>query len=349
MNRRNTMISRCLAPLSLVLLMLSACSSPQVVNRFASDNGYKVAVNLPYERTLGLDLDIYYPPQATGAPVIVFFYGGRWSLRDKSEFEFVGQALASRGFIAVLPNVRKYPDVRFPDFVDDAARAVRWTRENAPTYGGDTDKLFVMGHSSGAHIAAMLALNEAYLKKAGGSRAWLRGMIGLAGAYDFMPITAPDLRDLFGPVDRFQYSQPIFYTDGQNPPLMLIHGRNDDVLSVSNTENLARSVAKAGGAVETVIYDSLSHNMIIGSLASYLRGRADVLENIEEFVTRISKKPRARRQIELRATPLAQDNVEGLSAQPLPTPEPVPVPEVDSTTPQALPPADAAPDAAPSP
>ncbi|MEQ1439479.1 alpha/beta hydrolase [Fontimonas sp. SYSU GA230001] len=335
MKRRNPMISHWLAPLALLFLVLSGCSSPQVVNRFAADTGYKGAVNLPYDRKLGLDLDVYYPPQASAAPVIVFFYGGRWTLRDKSEFEFVGQALASRGFVTLIPNVRKYPDVRFPEFVNDAARALRWARDNAATYGGDPDKLFVMGHSSGAHIAALLALNEEYLKKVGGSRAWLRGMIGLAGAYDFMPITAPDLRDLFGPVDRFQYSQPIFYVDGRNPPLLLIHGRNDEVLSVSNTENLARSVAKAGGPVETVIYDSLSHNMVIGALASYLRGRADVLDNIEEFVVRISKQPRsARRQLDLRATPLQQDDVDGVEAQPLPTPEPVP--DSEPVTPMLL-------------
>src|SRR3546814_14262829 len=87
-----------------------------------------------------------------------------------------------------------------------------------------------MGHSSGAHIAAMLALDEEFLKGVGGSRSWLRGMIGLAGPYDFMPITAPELRDLFGPVSRFAYTQPIFFVAGQNPPLSLVHGEADDVL-----------------------------------------------------------------------------------------------------------------------
>lgn len=322
------MISRSLA--LLLVLALGACTSPGMMNRMSSDEGYKLVENVPYERRRGLDADVYYPPKAaTDAPIVVFFYGGRWQQGDKAEYRFVGQALASRGYVAVLPNVRKYPDVRFPEFMDDAAQAVKWARDNAGQFGGDADKLFVMGHSSGAHIASMLALNPEYLKAVGGSREWLRGMIGLAGAYDFMPITAPDLRDLFGPVDRFRYSQPVFYVDGQNPPLLLIHGRNDEVLWVSNTEKLAARVAKAGGAVETVLYDSLSHSMIIGSLASYLRGRADVLDNVEEFINRIGSKPRApKRETEIQGTPLIAD--------PLPDTGSEVIEEPDLSAPEAL-------------
>jgi acetyl esterase/lipase len=326
--RRNIMISRSLA--FLAVLMLGACASPGMMNRMASDEGYKLVENVPYERSRGLDADVYYPPKAADAPIVVFFYGGRWQQGDKAEYRFVGQALASRGYVAVLPNVRKYPDVRFPEFMDDAAQAVKWARDNAAQFGGNADKLFVMGHSSGAHIASMLALNPEYLKAVGGSREWLRGMIGLAGAYDFMPITAPDLRDLFGPVDRFRYSQPVFYADGQNPPLLLIHGRNDEVLWVSNTEKLAARVAKSGGAVETVLYDSLSHSMIVGSLASYLRGRADVLDNIEEFVNRISSKPRPpKRETEIQGTPLIVDPVLEPGSE-------VIIDEPDLSAPQAL-------------
>ncbi len=345
LQRRNIMISRSLA--LVLVLVLGACGSPAMMNRMASDEGYKRVENVPYERSRGLDADVYYPPQAADAPVVVFFYGGRWQQGDKAEYRFVGQALASRGYVAVLPNVRKYPDVRFPAFMEDAAQAVRWARQSAAQFGGNADKLFVMGHSSCAHIAALLALNPEYLKAAGGSREWLRGMIGLAGAYDFMPITAPDLRDLFGPVDRFPYSQPVFYVDGQNPPLLLIHGRNDEVLWASNTVNLAQRVAKAGGAVETVLYDSLSHNMIIGSLASYLRGRADVLDNIEEFVNRISSKPRPpKRETEIRGTPLIAEPLpdagsEVIDEPDLSAPQPLELPPIELTPQRSEPEADA--------
>lgn len=328
------------APLAALLLLLSACTSPAVVNRLTSDTGYKLAVNLPVERKRGIVADVYYPPNAASAPVVVFFHGGRWTSLDKSEFKFVGQALASLGYVAVLPEVRKYPQVRFPDFVDDAALALKWTHDNAGTYGGSADKLFVMGHSSGAHIAALLALNPEYLKAVGGDRSWLRGMIGLAGAYSFMPITAPDLRDMFGPVDRFRFSQPIFYADGSNPPLMLVHGRDDDVLPVKNTEELAKAVSKAGGPVETVIYDSLSHNMVVGSLASYLRGRADVLDNIGDFVTRTLKAPpRTPGKVEIQGTPLAVEEDDPAQGTPLLPPQPIlDAPAVGSELPPPPPP-----------
>jgi acetyl esterase/lipase len=262
---------------------------------------------VPYDRANNLTLDVYMPENAQNAPVVVFFFGGRWQKGDKSEFKFVGQALASRGFVTIIPNYRLYPRVRFPDFIKDGAKAVKWARDNAAHYGGKNDKLFVMGHSSGAHIAAMLALNEEYLKGVGGSRSWLRGMVGLAGAYDFMPITAPDLRDLFGPVDRFPYTQPIFFVDGQNPPMFLVHGEDDKTVEVSNSRNLAQSITKAGGPVETLIYPKMSHELIIGSFASVLRGRADVLDQVEDFIKRKARGQPTPRASSINATPLQQD------------------------------------------
>ncbi len=299
------MISRLVAYFALVAAaLLGGCASQQVLNSLSSDDGFQLTENVPYDAATGLTLDVYRPAGPGPAPVVVFFYGGRWSSGDKSEYKFVGQALASRGFVAVVPNLREYPAVRFPEFVNDGARAVRWARDNIANYGGNPQTLFIMGHSSGAHVSAMLALNGEYLKKAGMQRLELKGMIGLAGPYDFLPITAPDLRDIFGPPEKFQYSQPIFFVDGKNPPLLLAHGRNDDVIFADNTLNLARAVSKAGGAVETVMYDNLSHSMIIGSLASYLRGRADVLDQIEDFIKRTISAPPRSTEPEIRGTPL---------------------------------------------
>lgn len=281
-------------PLISALLLLSGCTGLGALNSLTSDDGYHVSSNLQYDRTTGEALDVYNTVNSQNSPVVVFFYGGRWSEGKKEDYKFVGQALTAQGFVVVIADYRKYPQVRFPAFVQDGAKAVKWTRENIQRFGGDPNKIFVMGHSSGAHIASMLALNETYLKAVGGSRAWLRGMIGLAGPYDFMPLTAPDLRDMFGPPDRYAFSQPILFVDGQNPPMLLLHADDDQVVLVKNTRNLAKAIAKAGGPVETLIYPKIScpafnsHSCILATIAAPLRRESDVLLGVSDFIKRRS-------------------------------------------------------------
>ena len=275
------------------LLLLSGCSGPAVLNSLTPTRGYDIATNLIYDESKNLRLDIYTPKDVQNAPVVLFFYGGRWSEGTKDNYRFVGESLASRGFIGVVADYRLYPQVRFPAFIDDAATAVVWLTKNVSTYGGNPDKLFVMGHSSGAHIASMLVLKEEFMTRAGGSRAMLRGMIGLAGPYDFLPIEDPTLRDVFAPPEKYQDSQPILFTSGDNPPVLLLHGEDDEIVWVKNTRNLAEQIKKAGGPIETVIYPKMSHRMILASLAKPLRGQTDVLQHIAEFVTRWSSAPRS--------------------------------------------------------
>jgi acetyl esterase/lipase len=308
---------RTLIPLLAILALLAGCTGPRVVNTFTPSGGYNVARDVPYEPAQGLTLDVYTPNGVQNAPVVVFFFGSRWARSgdsDKEYYRFVGQALAARGIVAVIPNYRLYPAVRFPAFVEDGARAVKWARTYAAGYGGSNDKVFVMGHSAGAHIAALLALNENYLKAVGGSRSWLRGMIGLAGPYNFLPITDPQLRDIFGPPEKFEQSQPIFFVDGRNPPLLLLHGENDEAVWVSNTSSLANAVANAGGPAETVIYPKMSHAMIITALGSMLRGSADVLDHIDQFVRQRANYTRSLDETEIKAVPLE------IETMPLPSP-----------------------------
>ena len=289
-------------------LLLAGCSGQKVLNSLTPTRGYQLASNLVYDPAKNLRLDVYSPKDVQNAPVVIFLYGGRWTSGSKDEYKFVGEALASRGFVAVLPNYRTYPQVRFPAFVDDAAESVSWVRENITTYGGGKDKIFVMGHSSGAHIAAMLAIKNEFLDRAGGSREWLRGMIGLAGPYDFLPIEDPELRDVFGPPEKFELSQPVLYAEGDNPPMLLLHGEDDETVWVKNTRNLAAAVTKAGGPVETVIYPKMSHRFIVASLAKPLRGQTDVIQHVSEFVTRwadVRQAPRTRPDEGVQGIPLA--------------------------------------------
>ena len=279
----------------LLLCWLVACSNRGMLNSMTPDSGFSLAGNIVYDTGSQLRLDVYSPPGVANAPVIVFFYGGRWSEGSKDQYRFVGQALAARGIVAVIPDVRLYPAVKFPTFLYDCAHAVMWAHQNIVGYGGSPDKIVVMGHSSGAYDAAMLALAPEIMRQAGGDRGWIRGMIGLAGPYDFLPITDPDLRDLFGPPEMFQNAQPVMHVDGTNPPLLLMHGGADDTVNISNTVSLFTRVQRANGPVEKVIYPDLDHKWIIADVAARYQSNADIVDHIQEFTRRVTSAPPAAR------------------------------------------------------
>ena len=285
------MVRPFLIPLAALLAALSACSGTGLLNALTPSGGYRSAEGVIYDPALHLYLDIYAPVQAANAPVVVFFYGGRWEEGSPRDFRFVGQALASRGFLTMIPDYRHYPAVKIPVFVDDAARAVRWTQDQVQRYGGDSKKIFLMGHSSGAHLAAMLALDPEFFARAGVEPARIKGMVGLAGPYDFLPLTDADLRDMFGPPEKFELSQPISYVDGANPPLLLLHGEDDETVRVKNTRNLAAAVERAGGPVETFIYPKMSHPWILATVAAPLRSQSDVLDRVTQFIQREAAAP----------------------------------------------------------
>ena len=270
------------------LLALSACSSREYLNDTASDSGYRLSQNVVYDDATGLRLDVYTPQDANQAPVVVFFFGGRWAEGSKEQYKFVGQALAARGFVAVIANTRLYPQVRYPLFLYDSAKAVAWTHSHIAAYGGSPGRIVLMGHSSGAYNAAMLTLDPEFLLSAGGNRTWVRGMIGLAGPYDFLPITDPDLRDLFGAPENYEKTQPVFYVDGNNPPMLLVHGAKDETINVDNTNKLFDRIKRANGSVEKEIYTDLNHSRILDVIATRWQNYADVMDKIDAFVRRVT-------------------------------------------------------------
>lgn len=277
------------------VLMLSAliagCSGLSLLNAVTPDRGYEAAANIAYASGEGRRLDIYAPKNLDQrAPVVVFFHGGRWSQGSKDEYKFVGEALSSRGIVAVVADYRKYPDVRMAGFMDDAARAVAWVHDNISSYGGDPQQLFVMGHSSGAHMAALLALDDRYLDSAG-MRAPLAGFIGLAGAYDFLPIRAADLQDIFGPESRYPMSQPVNFANAEAPPSLLIHSKDDVTTAINNANSLAQALRGKGAPVTTVFYETIncspgvsSHACTVAVLARPFRTTIDLLDQIARFV-----------------------------------------------------------------
>ena len=130
----------------------------------------------------------------------MFLYGGSWRTGSKEEYPFVALPLAARGAVVVVPDYRLYPEVAFPAFLDDNARAVAWAVAHAPELGADPSRVFLVGHSAGAYNAAMLGLDPRLLAAAEYDRRRLAGVVGLAGLYDFLPITGDDIKPVFAPV-----------------------------------------------------------------------------------------------------------------------------------------------------
>jgi acetyl esterase/lipase len=275
-----------LAALPLAALTV-ACSPVVVVNALVPRGGYTVARDIAYGDGAARRLDVYRPAASAPLPVVVFFYGGSWQTGSKDEYLFIGQALASRGFVSVIPNYRLYPETRYPGFLEDSAAAVRWTRDHASEYGGDPHRLFLMGHSAGAYNVAMLALDGAWLEQVGmDPKRDLSGVVGLAGPYDFLPLTDPVLKLIFGPPDGLAATQPINYVSAGAPPMFLAAGDADTTVDPGNVTRLAARLRADGDPVETKFYPGINHTRLAGALAWPLRFLAPVLTDVVGFMRR---------------------------------------------------------------
>jgi acetyl esterase/lipase len=242
-------------------------------------------------------LDVYvpdrdqhqYPRQdreaARPRPLVVFWHGGRWSFGDKADYRFVGAALAELGYVAVLPNYRHYPGVKMAGFMDDAARAGRWAAAHAGEHGADPQRMYLMGHSAGAHLAALVTLDERYFASIAQPVPPIAGVIGLSGAYDFLPLREADVQDMFGPPQNYPDSQPINFVRSDAPPMLLIHGLEDDTVSPNNSRNLAAALSVRGVPATLKLYTKASHADTVAALSLPARGRAPTLADIEAFVS----------------------------------------------------------------
>lgn len=230
-------------------------------------------------------LDVFTPiGDVTNAPVLVFFYGGSWKSGSKEDYAFAAQALAAQGFVTVLPDYRLYPQVRFPDFLDDGARAVAWVRDNITSYGGDPKKIVLAGHSAGAYNAMMLGLDPSYLRRAGVDPRVIRAVAGLSGPYDFLPFDQSTSIDVFGEAPDPEATQPITFVGPKAPPAFLATGDADTTVRPRNTQRLAARLRNARVAVQERIYSGLDHADTLLALSVTFRSKAPELSEMASFL-----------------------------------------------------------------
>jgi acetyl esterase/lipase len=279
---------------ALLTLSLGGCSATGLLAGLTANPSITIERDQSYAPGARHTLDIYQPPKAASArPVVVFLYGGGWDQGAKADYRFVGQTLAAQGFVTVIPDYRVYPAVRYPAFLQDNALAVRWVKDHAAEFGGDPAKLFLMGHSAGAYNAVMLGVDRRWLGAVGmDPRHDLRGVIGLAGPYDFLPLHSDELKVIFGPPEARPDTQPINHVDGQAPPMLLMTDLGDKVVDPGNTLRMATRIRQKGGRVETATFPGLSHALVLGVIAAPLRFLAPVTRRIDDFIARESGEAR---------------------------------------------------------
>jgi acetyl esterase/lipase len=264
--------------------LLSACSPFGAINLLVPKSGYAVHHALSYGADPRQKLDIYVPDGlAAPAPVLLFFYGGGWQVGKRTDYLAFGQAFTSAGMVVAVVDYRLYPQVKYPAFVEDAAGALAWVHAHAAQYGGDPRRVFVSGHSAGAYNAVMLASEPKFIEARGGRLDWIRGVIGVAGPYNFLPMSDPVYVDIFHGANNTD-SMPVNHVDGKRPPMLLAAGEDDQTVGPHNTDDMAAKLKSVGSEVAVIKYPGTGHIGIILSLVPGFRGKTTLRQDMINFI-----------------------------------------------------------------
>ena len=280
-----------LLAIALMAAAAAALAPSRALNLLAGAiGGFDSRADVAYGKLPRQRLDIYTPrgpAPAGGWPMVVFFYGGSWNNGARSDYAFVGAALASHGVLTLVADYRLYPEVRYPEFLGDCAQALAYGLKEAAGLGADPRRVFVMGHSAGAYNAAMLALDPRWLVPTGHAPSELAGWIGLAGPYDFLPSTNPDVQPVFFHPNYPPSAQPIEHVSAATSGLraFIAAPSKDTVVNpIRSSQGLATRLGAAGVPVTLKLYDRASHTTLIGAMSAPLRWIAPVHEDVLAFI-----------------------------------------------------------------
>lgn len=269
--------------------LTAACSPLGALNALGPrDPGVRrVATGVPYGGDPRQRMDVLAPtaPPDRPWPVLMLFYGGGWDSGERAHYRWAAHALAARGFVVAVPDYRIVPTVHFPAFIEDAAAATARAGALADNYGGDRGRLGVVGHSAGAHLAMMIALDRRYMAAAG-APTLIKAAAGLAGPYDFLPLDVPASINAFGRAPDLTLTQPVAFVRADAPPLWLGHGTADEVVHAEDTTILCERMRAVGGRCEAKLYPGLNHADLIATFSPLFRKKAPVLDDVTAFLHR---------------------------------------------------------------
>ncbi len=276
------------APLQFVGVRLFYKRAPLPESQILRDISYDPATGSPKQR-----LDLYLPaPGSRPWPAVVFIHGGSWTSGDRSlevggadVYGNIGRFLAQHGYGTAVISYRLIPDVDWPTQAEDVGKAIKWMHENAPQYGALDSALdgalVLMGHSSGAQLAARAVLDPQLLSRAGVPASAIRGLIAVSGAgYD---MTDEETYRLGAEpafyAARFQRGVnegdwraagsvlPLLGTAAKPPPALVIYAGGETKALQRQSQLLVEALTRAGETPTVIVAPGLSHTRIVPTLS----------------------------------------------------------------------------------
>ncbi|MGO2339634.1 MAG: alpha/beta hydrolase [Psychrobacter sp.] len=273
---------------------VQAISPLTIVNGITSSGGVGVSKDILYGDEPLQDLDIYYPKPLTQAikaqnviedtyPMVVFVYGGSWENGTKEQYAFVGKSLARAGYVTAVINHRKAPEHPYPDYVEDTARAIAWSYDNAKSLHVDPKRMAVMGQSSGAFNAVAAVSNEDFLAPYGIKPSDIKAVVGIAGpySYDFRQFDSATAFPADATPDQVMPDRQL---KGEQPSYLLLTAENDKIVYDVNTINMTKALKDYGARVEVSEIEGASHATSIGAMAPPLRWLNDVRSQVLTYL-----------------------------------------------------------------
>ena len=272
----------------LLALTLPACSALGAFNSVVPKDAAASVVgqDIAYGPLARQKLDIYAPAgDITPAGIVVFVYGGSWNSGSKEDYGFAASAFAAKGYVTIVFDYRLVPQVRYPSFVEDTAKALAWAHRHRAEYGVERGPVYLVGHSAGAYNAMMVALAPEFLARENLSPAIIGAVAGLSGPYDFLPLQVDSTRAAFAGVTRLADTQPVNRVSSRQPtpPVLLLHGAADELVLPRNSAILADRLQAAGHDVEARQYAGAGHVTTLLALSRPLRKTTPVLADILRF------------------------------------------------------------------
>jgi len=259
--------------LSIILIYL-LFAIPSMAQKIFND--IEIFNDIPYTKIKDTNpiltsLDIYAPAMGNNLPVIIFIHGETWVFGDKGNVDYKALSFAKNNFLYISINYRLSPDIKHPIHAQDTAKAISWVYENISDYRGNPENIFLLGHSAGGHLAALIGLDEQYLGNLGFSNKIIRGIIGLDSAAYHLPTlfkSEPENYYLFemafgNDSNEWEKASPIYYIEKEkvSPPFLLIYAGDREVSKIINL-TFAKKLEMANQEIDLYYAPNKTHTSI---------------------------------------------------------------------------------------